>query len=458
MNQKDLNQLTNAYADLSHAIRSRVEEYARLRWRGLPDYYASSIDAFVEDLVPRVQVAQEKLALLTDQYLANAHELLGYAPPSGELITEEINEGLRGAPAEVVYRRPANEVYAALHEQKTLEEAKRAGELRLLSIIGSDMQQARIRQAQRSMSSAGSGGGPGSGDDGPQYYRRVLTGRENCALCIVASTQRYKVSEVLPVHPGCDCGFQPLAKGQDLFHVLDPELLERVHQIVEERTGESNRSAGGYGDFLMTLDHTEHGHILKWKHSKAKPYREKTSKKSRRQDEKHFKRKQILDDDAYPFPVFSRKHFKTFIEKTVYGAFNKQGKPVGGHTLQHLNRTRNKVTIFPELMSEGDISRCLKMCMESPDVRLRGNIANTVEHEKIINASQINSDWSGDITVILRYDVDDSGSSTPFTFYPLAGTIKTKEGKEFHVLLWKDQQIIEIPKDGYFPGTKRGSV
>lgn len=51
---------------------------------------------------------------------------------------------------------------------------------------------------------------------------------------------------------------------------MDPELLELVHKTVEERTGQSNLSATGYKDLLLTVDHSEHGQLLGWAGPKVK--------------------------------------------------------------------------------------------------------------------------------------------------------------------------------------------
>ena len=81
--------------------------------------------------------------------------------------------------------------------------------------------------------------------DGIRAYRRVLTGRENCALCLVASTQRYWVEDLLPIHPGCDCNVQPLPPGMEDSQVIDQDLLERAHAAVEDRYGSYAPDARG---------------------------------------------------------------------------------------------------------------------------------------------------------------------------------------------------------------------
>ena len=126
------------------------------------------------------------------------------------------------------------------------------------------MQLAKVRASRQSMR-----GYPEEG----QFYRRVLTGRENCALCVVASTQRYYRGDLLPIHPGCDCGVQPLPPGLAVNQVIDEDLLEQVHQITADRLGVSDR--GGrtpdYRKLLTVSEHGEYGPTLSWAQPKAKP-------------------------------------------------------------------------------------------------------------------------------------------------------------------------------------------
>ena len=155
-------------------------------------------------------------------------------------------------------------MYTALAAGKPLPQAAAEGRLRLTQLIGGDMQLAKVHASRQSMR-----GYPEEG----QFYRRVLTGRENCALCVVASTQRYYRGDLLPIHPGCDCGVQPLPPGLAVNQVIDEDLLEQVHQITADRLGVSDR--GGrtpdYRKLLTVSEHGEYGPTLSWAQPKAKP-------------------------------------------------------------------------------------------------------------------------------------------------------------------------------------------
>jgi len=170
----------------------------------------------------------------------------------------------RGAAPGGVSRPQAVEVSPALGSGKPLPQAAAEGRLRLTQLIGGDMQLAKVHASRQSMR-----GYPEEG----QFYRRVLTGRENCALCVVASTQRYYRGDLLPIHPGCDCGVQPLPPGLAVNQVIDEDLLEQVHQITADRLGVSDR--GGrtpdYRKLLTVSEHGEYGPTLSWAQPKAKP-------------------------------------------------------------------------------------------------------------------------------------------------------------------------------------------
>ena len=92
-------------------------------------------------------------------------------------------------------------------------------------------------------------------------------------MCVVASTQRYHRGDLMPMHPGCDCGVQPLPPGLAASQVIDEDLLEQVHQITADRLGVSDR--GGrtpdYRKLLTVREHGEYGPTLSWAAPKAKP-------------------------------------------------------------------------------------------------------------------------------------------------------------------------------------------
>lgn len=258
-----LNRLTEAYDSQVHAIRQQITSFGQAYWDSLPHYRASAVEDMIEAITPRVAAGQLRIADLTRAYLAQCARELGWKVVLPPIDQDEIR-GARGVDPRIVYRRPAVDVYTALAAGKPLPQAAAEGRLRLTQLIGGDMQLAKVHASRQSMR-----GYPEEG----QFYRRVLTGRENCALCVVASTQRYYRGDLLPIHPGCDCGVQPLPPGLAVNQVIDEDLLEQVHQITADRLGVSDR--GGrtpdYRKLLTVSEHGEYGPTLSWAQPKAKP-------------------------------------------------------------------------------------------------------------------------------------------------------------------------------------------
>ena len=246
------------YSRAVRQVRERLAKYAALLWESLPAYRDADMERFVAQLVPRVLAGQVAIANLTAADLARE---LGTTPA---LVDREWVTGGRHAivgsgevPPTEVYGRPFTTVHAELAEGAALQAAVAAGRDRLVSLVTTDLQLAKVRQADRSMRSAG-----------VKKFRRVLTGAENCALCAVASTQRYHVGDLLPIHPGCDCEVEPMPDGWDGDRVIDPDLLEQVHQSISDKVGDSDRAgrAVDYRKLLLVREHGEIGNVLTWRH------------------------------------------------------------------------------------------------------------------------------------------------------------------------------------------------
>lgn len=258
-----LNRLTEAYDSQVHAIRQQITAFGQAYWDSLPHYRASAVEDMIQAITPRVTAGQLRIADLTRAYLAQCARELGWKVVLPPIDQDEIRSA-RGVDPRIVYRRPAVDVYTALAAGKPLPQAAAEGRLRLTQLIGGDMQLAKVHASRQSMR-----GYPEEG----RFYRRVLTGRENCALCVVASTQRYFRDDLMPIHPGCDCGVQPLPPGLAVNQVIDEDLLEQVHQITADRLGVSDRGGRNpdYRKLLTVSEHGEYGPTLSWAQPKAKP-------------------------------------------------------------------------------------------------------------------------------------------------------------------------------------------
>ncbi|MDF2045142.1 hypothetical protein P2P98_03130 [Microbacterium sp. Kw_RZR3] len=220
----------------------------------------SDIERLLAEVAPRVQQGQQRVADLTDAYLARIVTEQGLTPRSSPLAATTTE--LRGVSDETLYARPIATMHDTLAKGGTVTSAVAAGGRRLASIVETNMQLAKTHSARRSMSRAG-----------VNAYERVLTGRENCALCVIASTQRYWVADLSPMHPACDCGVRPL-KGDPSEQVIHPDRLEAIHNAVEAQFGGSDRGAryidgsnsvSDYLDLISVRTNSELGPVLTWR-------------------------------------------------------------------------------------------------------------------------------------------------------------------------------------------------
>ena len=240
------------YTSVTVALRQRLIALVLQVFGSTGSYRDEDADAFVEQMLPVVLGAQQQMGALTDAYLsAMVGDMFGGGAAASGV---QIPEAIRGVSPAEVYRRPFVTIWTALSEGKPLAEAIRQGQTRLTSITGTDLQLVRT-EATRQVLSA---------DSRVQFYRRVLRGSYNCAMCVIASTQRYRKERLMPIHPGCDCGTRPLPAGEDPGQVIEPDLLEAAHDAVAKGTGESDR--GGrlpdYRDIIIDRQHGELGPLM----------------------------------------------------------------------------------------------------------------------------------------------------------------------------------------------------
>lgn len=242
------------YNDAVYQVRQVVLNYATSVWGSSGSWRDADVDRLVNLILPRVQAGQLQTARLTSAYVAALAKYVdGRAVRAVPVVANEILLA-RGVDQSVVYRRPAVEMYTALSNGSTLTQSVKQGVSRLSSLVATDMQLSVTHQERKSYQGAGY-----------EFTVRTLTGRESCALCTIASTQRYHVKNLRPIHPGCDCGSRQVSSKFQPSQVLDSSLLADVYSAVNSSVAVTPGLSGKeLSELVVVREHGELGPVLSW--------------------------------------------------------------------------------------------------------------------------------------------------------------------------------------------------
>lgn len=224
-------------------------------WTDLGSYRDPDVRRFQRTALPVLLAGQRQVASLTATYLEQLYrDIDADAGRIGLDFDKVTGKALRDVDPEDVYRRPFVDVWTALSNDEPLDVAIDRGAHRLETIAKTDLQLARTHTVRE------------VGDDMPRftYTVRELQGEYDCALCMIASTQRYMKRDLAPIHPGCDCLVKLVTADEDPGQVIDEDKLERIHDLVEEALGKSDRGgrAVDYRKIIIANDHGEIGPVL----------------------------------------------------------------------------------------------------------------------------------------------------------------------------------------------------
>lgn len=251
-----------AYQTLVSRIREQADQFISAQWTGMESWHDADITRFENRILPVVLASQRQVAQLTNAELAASRNIaLGTNRPAPPLDTTEVTGAAirNGVEPSELYRRPQMTLNYELSRGANVTAAVTAGLNRLRAITAMDLQLAKTHTVAKQ------GRAP--------YFRRVLSGAENCALCVIASTQRYRRGSLAPMHSGCDCGIAEVY-GPDPGQVLDRVSLESVHAAIEAEFGQTDRTAryldgrnarSDFLDLIVTREHGELGPVLAWR-------------------------------------------------------------------------------------------------------------------------------------------------------------------------------------------------
>jgi hypothetical protein len=260
----------SGYLRAAERLQNDTVNAAVAAWRALGQYRDEDVARFKKLVVPVIQAQQSRMAALTSAFHSQVGRERGDDVPMVLLDRAQVVEP-RGVPSDVVYQRPAVAIYTELAAGGSFASAVSKSENRLRQIVSTDMQLVKTRQSNRSLEAGGF-----------TFYRRTLTGTEDCALCVIASTQRYRVGTLLPIHPGCNCGVDEVRSDWEPPQVLDPELLDDTHGRISREFGVSDSGArdlgenklvqyrdnvrqADYTELIVTREHGEIGPSLVWR-------------------------------------------------------------------------------------------------------------------------------------------------------------------------------------------------
>lgn len=228
--------LSSYHAEVART-RAAVALQLTTLWNGLPDYRDADVDSFVRVAVPKIQAGQIHTARLTAAYMG------------GPVLSRDLIVASRKVSQRDEYRRPANSLYTALSRGSSFSDAIAAGKTRLESLVVTDMQLALVTQAQHSLTA-----------NRITHYRRVLTGSENCSLCLIASTNVYSTSDLMPIHGSCDCTVEA---------IFDPALyvppsIDPADVLLSGLREKDLRDGASAQSLVAVHEHGELGPVLGW--------------------------------------------------------------------------------------------------------------------------------------------------------------------------------------------------
>ncbi|MEU1074289.1 MULTISPECIES: hypothetical protein [unclassified Streptomyces] len=224
-------------------------------WSGLGSWRGADVARFQRQALPVILAGERQVASLTASYLEQLYRDIDSRARRVALDLNSVTgEALRGVDPADVYERPFKEVWAALGNGEALAAALARGAHRLETLTRTDLQLSRTHTVQT----------VGEGMPRFTYTVRELQGEYDCALCIVASTQRYHKRDLAPIHPGCDCLVKLVTADYDPGQIVDEQRLQQIHDVVEAALGTHDRGgrAVDYRKILVANEHGEIGPVL----------------------------------------------------------------------------------------------------------------------------------------------------------------------------------------------------
>lgn len=213
-------ELVRGYQTTTVSLAARTAEQIGTLWDlegGLDD---RALERFSTSAAGTVRAAQVTAAGLSVAYIRNYVTLAGADPLDLDgLDLDELAATARaGVDPTAVYARPVITARAGIASGATFAAASATARARATSTAQTDVALAARRGTFDAM---------GRARDRVVGYRRVP--RSNaCTFCKVASTQRYHVRDLMPLHSHCHCAVAPIVGERDPGRVIDQRLRNEL--------------------------------------------------------------------------------------------------------------------------------------------------------------------------------------------------------------------------------------
>ncbi|MFE0326341.1 hypothetical protein ACFW08_05930 [Streptomyces sp. NPDC058960] len=250
-----LTPLDRRYGTAVRGVWASVLGRVNRSFSGLGSWRDADVRRFQRQALPVILAGERQIANLTASYLEQLYRDMDLSGPRVRLNLGDVTgRALRGVDPVDVYERPFKDVWRALSDGEPLNVAVDRGSHRLETIAKTDLQLARTHTVRDVAEQ----------QPGVEFTIRELQGEYNCALCLVASTQRYHKRDLAPIHPGCDCLVKTITADYDPGQVVDEEKLQQIHAAVEAALGQSDRGARAvdYRKIIVSNEHGEIGPVL----------------------------------------------------------------------------------------------------------------------------------------------------------------------------------------------------
>jgi hypothetical protein len=235
--------------------RQRVLGFVNASWGQLDSWREPDIAAFAAKVAPVIAGGQRQVASLTDSYIAMLASITleTSVHPVGIPTKAVTDEAIRGVNVVEVFKRTGPTVWAALAGGASIDEAVQQGLQRALVMASTDLQLAKTTASQYALERQPRATG----------YQRVPDDGA-CDLCLLASTQRYHVGDLMPIHDRCGCDVEPLfADESSGGQVINEDLrssLEEKGVTVYRGDGEQS-FYGTVGDAHIGVAVEQHGEL-----------------------------------------------------------------------------------------------------------------------------------------------------------------------------------------------------